>query len=91
MMGTLASVMAGKKIRTFQDRYMAMVTGDIEEVNGILKITRINVRYLLKLPDKQRDDALESFKNYIELCPGAQSVIGCIDITHDLQMEKKED
>jgi hypothetical protein len=32
-----------KKIRTFQDRYMATVTGDIEDVNGVLKITRIHV------------------------------------------------
>jgi hypothetical protein len=85
------SVMAGKKIRTFKDRFIASVTGDIEEVSGILKITRIDVGYLLKLPDKQRDAALESFNNYIEFCPGAQSVIGCIDINHHLDMEKKED
>lgn len=91
MMGTLASVMAGKKIRTFQDRFIATVTGDIEDVNGILKITRIDVNYLLKLPDGQRDAAVECFNNYIEFCPGAQSVVGCIDITHQLNMEEKED
>ena len=91
MMGTLATVMAGKKIRTFKDRFIASVTGDIEEVNGILKITRIDVRYLLKLPDKQRESAIECFNNYISLCPAAQSVIGCIDITHNLDLEKMED
>ncbi|MBT8362586.1 MAG: hypothetical protein HKP41_18590 [Desulfobacterales bacterium] len=91
MMGTLASVMAGKKIRTFKDRFMATVTGDIEEVNGILKITRIEVKYLLKLPDQQRDSAIACFNNYIELCPAAQSVIGCIDIDHNLDLEKKKD
>ena len=91
MMGTLASVMAGKKIRTFKDRFIAKVTGDIEEVNGILKITRIYVNYSLKLPDQQRDSALECFNNYIEFCPGAQSVIDCIEVHHHLDMEKKED
>jgi organic hydroperoxide reductase OsmC/OhrA len=91
MMGTLASVMAGKKIRTFKDRFMATVTGDIEDVNGILKITRIDVKYLLKLPDQQRDSAITCFNNYIEFCPAAQSVIGCIDIDHNLDLEKKED
>ncbi len=91
MMGTLASVMAGKKIRTFKDRFIASVTGDIEDVNGVLKITRIDVKYLLKLPDHQRDAAVECFNNYIQLCPGAQSVIGCIDIDHHLEMEKMED
>jgi len=91
MMGTLASAMAKKKIRTFRDRFMAKVTGDIEEVGGILKITRIDVRYFLKLPDRQREEAVESFNNYIDLCPAAQSVIGCIDINHNLEMEKLED
>ena len=88
-MGTLASVMAGKKIRTFQDRFVAKVTGDIEEVQGILKITRIDVNYLLRLPDPQRESALECFTNYIEFCPAAQSVIDCIKINHKLDMEKK--
>lgn len=87
-MGTLASVMAGKQIRTFKDRFVATVTGDIEERNGVLKITRIDVTYLLKLPDHQREAALECFNNYIEFCPGAQSVIDCIDIHHKLDMEK---
>lgn len=90
-MGTLASVMAGNKIRTFKDRFMASVTGDIEDVGGVLKITRINVKYLLKIPDQQRATALECFNNYIHLCPAAQSVIDCIEINHTLNMEIKED
>lgn len=70
---------------------MAKVTGDIEEVGGILKITRIDVNYFLKLPDSQREEAVESFSNYIDFCPAAQSVIGCIAIDHRLEMEKLED
>jgi len=86
MMGTLAGVLAKKKIRTFQDRYMATVTGDIEEVNGVLKITHIHVRYDLKLPPEKRADAQDAFNNYITLCPAAQSVIEAIKITHELEM-----
>ena len=86
MMGTLATVLAKKKIRTFQDRYMATVTGDIEEVNGVLKITRIHVHYRLTLPPDKRAAAQEAFENYITLCPAAQSVIEAIDITHELEM-----
>jgi uncharacterized OsmC-like protein len=86
MMGTLATVLAKKKIRTFQDRYMATVTGDIEAVDGVLKITRIHVQYTLKLPDEKRSVAEEAFNNYIHLCPAAQSVIAAIKITHDLEM-----
>ena len=86
-MGTLAAVLAGKKIRTFKDQYKAIVTGDIEDVDGVLKITRINVQYSLKLPREKREDAWEALEDYIKLCPGAQSVIGCIEITHELLME----
>lgn len=86
-MGTLATVLAGKKIRTFQDRFRATVTGDIEAVDNVLKIVRINVHYLLRLPDDQREAATECFNNYIHRCPAAQSVIGCIDVNHELEME----
>jgi organic hydroperoxide reductase OsmC/OhrA len=87
MMGTLAAVLAGKKVRTFKDQYKAIVTGDIEDVDGVLKITHINVEYHLKLPKEKREDASEALENYIKLCPAAQSVIGCIEITHELLME----
>jgi organic hydroperoxide reductase OsmC/OhrA len=86
-MGTLATVLAGKKIRTFQDRFKATVTGDIEDVDGVLKITRIHVHYHLKLPPEKRRDAETALENYMTRCPSAQSVIGCIDISHELEME----
>ena len=86
MMGTLAAVLAKKKIRTFQDRYMATVTGDVEDVNGVLKIVRNKVHYNLKLPADKRPDAEEAFNNYITLCPAAQSVVEAITITHELEM-----
>ena len=86
-MGTLAKVLAGKRIRTFQDRFIATATGEIEDVDGVLKITRIDVHYQLKLPDDQRGAAVECFNNYIHECPSAQSVIGCIDVNHELKME----
>jgi len=86
-MGTLATVLAKKKIRTFQDRYWATVTGDIEDVNGVLKIVRINVRYTLKLPADKRADAEEAFSTYLTHCPAAQSVIEAIAISHELEME----
>jgi hypothetical protein len=89
MMGTLAAVLAGKKIRTFKDLFKAIVTGDIEDVDGVLKITRINVGYWLKLPKEKRKraEAKDALGTYLKLCPGAQSVIGCIDINHELTME----
>ena len=90
MMGTLAGALAKKKIRTFQDRYKATATGDIEAVDGILKITRIHVSYQLKLPPEKRAEAEEAFGSYITRCPSAQSVIDAITITHELNMEDED-
>ena len=87
MMGTLAVILAGKKIRTFEHLYRAEVTGDIEDVDGILKVTRIKVHYFLKVPEEKWQDANEALDAYLHLCPAAQSVIGCIDINHELSLE----
>lgn len=87
MMGTLASVLATKKIRTHTDRFNALAEGDIENVEGVLKITTIRVRHFLKVRPEEEVDARQAFDGYIERCPAAQSVIGCIRIEHELVLE----
>jgi len=89
MMGTLASFLAKKHIPTTEDRYQAHVEGDIEDVNGVLKITRIRVHYSLKVPPGKADETRQAFENYLPSCPGAQSVIGCINIEHDAKIEEE--
>ncbi|MBE0558972.1 MAG: OsmC family protein [Proteobacteria bacterium] len=88
MMGTLATLLAGKKIPTPEDRYHAAVEGDIENVGGILKITRIRVKYHLKILADKAAEAQEAFSTYITRCPAAQSVIGCIRIEDELDIEE---
>jgi organic hydroperoxide reductase OsmC/OhrA len=86
MMGTFASVLATKKIRTHSDRFRANVEGDIENVAGVLKITAIRVHYELKLNPEEEADARWAMENYIEKCPAAMSVTGCIRIGHSLDL-----
>jgi organic hydroperoxide reductase OsmC/OhrA len=88
MMGTLAASLAGKKIRTTEDLYRADVEGDIENVGGILKITTIRVKYHLKVKADQKESAREAFTSYLSGCPAAQSVIGCIKIEDELDLEE---
>ena len=54
MMGTLAAALARKGIKTPEDLYRAEVEGDIENVNGVLKITQIRVDYHLTTRTKRR-------------------------------------
>lgn len=86
-MGTFATVLARNKIPTPEERYRADVSGDIENVQSILKITRIHVRYTLKLAPDKRTEAQEAFKIYLPFCPAANSVTGAIEISHELVME----
>ena len=89
MMGTLAAALAEKKIPTPEDRYWADVEGDIENINNILKITRIRVKYHLKVPRGKVEEAKEAFSTYLTSCPAAQSVIGCIDLQHDMTIKER--
>ncbi len=88
MMGTLATALAGKKIPTPEERYWAEVEGDIENINNVLKITQIRVRYHLRLEPEKVPDAKEALSSYLIRCPAAQRVIGCIKIKDDLIVEE---
>ena len=87
-MGTLAGVLAGKKIPTPEDRYWADVEGDIENVGGILRITRIQVTYHLKVPPAKSEEARAALSSYLARCPAAQSVMGCIEIKDQAEIEE---
>ena len=89
MMGTFAAVLAKKRIPTPSDRYRADVSGEIEAVDGVLKITRIRVHYTLNVAPEKRSEVEESFASYLTGCPAAQSVIGCIDIQHSLDIQDR--
>lgn len=87
MMGTLARFLAERKIPTPEELYWADVEGDIENVNNVLKITQIRVKYHLKVPREKAQDVKEAFSSYLTGCPAAQSVIGCIEIKDDMVIE----
>jgi organic hydroperoxide reductase OsmC/OhrA len=88
MMGTLARFLAERKIPTPEDFYHADVEGDIENVNDVLKITKIRVKYYLKVLQGKAQEAREAFSSYLAFCPAAQSVIGCIQIKDDILLEE---
>ena len=60
--------------------------GDIENVGGILKITVIRVHYTLKISHEEESDARWAMDHYIEKCPAAMSVTGCIRLEHSLEL-----
>ena len=88
MMGTLARFLAERQIPTPEDCYRAEVEGDIENINNVLKITQIRVKYYLRVVQGKAQEARDAFSSYLTSCPAAQSVIGCIHIKDDLMIEE---
>jgi organic hydroperoxide reductase OsmC/OhrA len=56
------------------------VEGDIEAVDGVLRITRIRVHYTIRLPAGTREAAERAVATHPSKCPAASSVRGCIDL-----------
>ncbi len=66
----------------------AQVEGDVEDVDGVMKITRIRLRYRFRIPAGAREKVDRLLEVYAEKCPAYQSVKGCIACTWDAEIEE---
>ena len=64
------------------------VEGDIEDVEGVLKITKIRLRYRFKIPPGSREKVERALETHAEKCPAYQSVKGCIDCSWEAVIEE---
>ncbi len=62
--------------------------GDIEDVDGVLKITKIRLTYKLKIPVGSQDKAERALAVYADKCPAYQSVRNCIQCTWQAEMDE---
>lgn len=70
------------------ENLVAEVEGDIEEVDGVLKITKIRIKYHLKIPAGTRDKADLGLSVYAEKCPAYQTVKHCIECSWYSEIEE---
>jgi uncharacterized OsmC-like protein len=68
------------------ENLVAAVEGDIEDVDGVLKITTIRLNYRFTVPPGKRESAERALATYAESCPAYQSVKGCIECSWDAEM-----
>ena len=66
---------------TSAENLKAAVEGDIEAVDGVLRITRIRLRYQATIPTGTRGAVDRALEVYADSCPAHQSVKGCIDVS----------
>jgi uncharacterized OsmC-like protein len=70
------------------DNLVARVEGDIEDVNGVMRITRIRLHYRFRIPAGTREKVDRLLEVYADKCPAYQSVKGCIDCSWDVEVEE---
>jgi uncharacterized OsmC-like protein len=67
---------------------IAQVEGDIDDVDGVLRITRIRLRYRFRIPLGTREKVDRVLASYAEKCPAYQSVKGCIECSWEADIEE---
>lgn len=65
---------------------VAQVEGDIEDVDGVMRITKIRLSYRFQVPAGSREKVDRVLASYAEKCPAYQSVKGCIDCFWDTEI-----
>ena len=88
MTGTLAGALAARKIPTQPDRLTADVEGIVENVEGTPLITRIRIRYHVRVPQGKREEAERAIQIHEKGCPVAQSVKRGIQIEWEGDVEE---
>ncbi|MBW3539873.1 MAG: OsmC family protein [Planctomycetes bacterium] len=88
-MGTLGSALEVRQIKS-AGNLIAEVEGDIEDVDGVLRITRIRLRYRLRIPCGSREKVERVLEHYAENCPAYQSVKGCIECSSEADILEEQ-
>jgi len=90
MTGTLAGALAARKIPTYPDKLWSEVEGIVENVEGTALITRVVVRYHVKVPKGKRTEAERAIEVHEKGCPVAQSVKRGIAVEWHGEVEEEE-
>jgi uncharacterized OsmC-like protein len=72
------------------ENLVAHVEGDIDDVDGVLRITRIRLHYRFRIPRGTREKVDRVLASYAEKCPAYQSVKGCIACSWDAETEEAD-
>ena len=89
MTGTLGRALEVRGIPSYPGRLSSEVEGDIEDVGGIMQITRIRVRYRIRIPAGKKDEAERALAFHERGCPAAMSIKGCIQVEYAAEIEEE--
>ena len=81
MLGTLNGALEARAIKLAPEAISALGTGVNELVNGIVRLTSIQVHYRLTIPAGTRDAVDRALSRHQEKCPTAVSLAAAIAIS----------
>ena len=84
-MGTFGAALEVRGIES-AGNLTANVEGDIEDIEGVLKISRIRLQYRIIAPRGTGAKITRAVEVHADACPAYQSVKGCIDCSWEVQI-----
>jgi len=89
MTGTLGRALEVRGIPSHPEKLSSQVEGDIEDVEGVMTITTIRVRYRIRIPEGKRAEAERALAFHERGCPAAMSIKGCIQVVYTADLEEE--
>ena len=72
--GTIAGALEGRGVRTDPEKLEATAEGTMEEVDGKLLLTHVQVKYRIKISKDQREATERALEHHAARCPVSESV-----------------
>ena len=89
MLGTLNGALEVRGIRLPADGIAATARGVNEVVDGIIRLTRIEVAYRLRVPTGSRPTVERALARHQEKCPTAVSLAAAVAISWTAEIEEE--
>jgi len=89
MLGTLNGALEVREVKLAPEDILAEVEGVNELVDGLPVLTRIVVRYRLRVPASLRDRVDRALERHASKCPSAASLRGAVSVDWEAEIEER--
>lgn len=88
MLGTLNGALEVRGITLAPDSIGAVAHGSTELVDGVVKLTAIEVVYALRIPASARDTVNRALERHQQKCPMSRSLEGAVRVTWRAEIQE---
>jgi uncharacterized OsmC-like protein len=88
MFGTLKGALDVRQVKVDGDALRAEVEGMHELRDGLPVLTRVNVRYRMRIPRGTRESVDKALARHAARCPTANSLKGAVEVSWEAEIEE---